>query len=63
MYHICFLDYYEKAKTLDQKIAGGKILTKDIDSKRKFEIKAKIFGLKKAYFLGHPNSETCVQNA
>ena len=35
----------------------------DIDSKRKFEIKAKKFRLKKGLFFGgHPNSGSCVQN-
>ena len=37
------------------------ILVKDIDAKRKFVIKArKKFGLKKAYFFGHPNSGSCI---
>ena len=41
-------------KALNKKILEEKkfILAKDIDSKRKF-----------AYFLGHPNSGSCVKNA
>ena len=40
------------------------ILAKDIDSKRKFEIKAKKNSAwKRPIFLGHPNSGSCVQNA
>ena len=40
------------------------ILAKDIDSKRKFEIKAKkISAWKKPIFLGHSTSGSFVQNA
>ena len=38
------------------------ILFKDIDSKRKFDIKAKKFRLGKIP-LDHPNSGSCIQNA
>ena len=46
-------------KTLDQNFRVKKIhiLAKDIDSKKKFEIKAK------KIFLGQTNSGSCVQNA
>ena len=53
-------------KDLKSKNFRGKkvyILAKDIDSKRKFEIKAKKIRLEKGLFLGHPNSGSCVQNA
>ena len=40
------------------------ILPKDMDSKRKFEIKAqKNLAWKRPIFLGHPNSGSCVQKA
>ena len=40
------------------------MFAKDIDTKRKFEIKAKKNRLKKRpIFLGHPNSGSCVKNA
>ena len=38
------------------------VLSKYIDSKRKFEIKAKKKSAWKRLFLGHPNSGSCVQN-
>ena len=54
-------------KDLKSKNVRGKkvyILAKDIDSKRKFEIKAKKNSAwKRPIFLGHPNSGSCVQNA
>ena len=53
--------------TLNQTNSGGKkvyILAKDIDPKRKLEIKAKtISAWKRPIFLGHPNSGSCFQNA
>ena len=50
-----------KSKNIRAKKVHVYILAKDIDSKRKFEIEAKKnFGLKKAYFLGHSNSGSCV---
>ena len=45
-----------KSKNVRGKKVYTYILTKDSDSKRKFEIEAEIF-------LGHPNSGSCVQNA
>ena len=64
--HITWL--YILINTLNQKISEGKkfiyVLAKDIDAKRKFEIKAKqISAWKRPIFLGHPNSGSCVQNA
>ena len=54
-------------KELKSKNFRGKIvhiLAKDIDSKIEIEYQSqKNFGLKKAYFFGHPNSDSCVQNA
>ena len=51
-----------KSKNYSEQIVY--ILAKNIDSRRKFEIKAKIKKcLKEAYFLGHPNSGSCVKNA
>ena len=46
-------------------MSGGKIkvyiLAKDSYSKKKLKSKPKKFGLKKAYFLGHPNKGICAQ--
>ena len=54
-------------KDLKSKNVRGKkvyILAKDIDTKRKFEIKAKTNRLENGlFFLDHPNSGSCVQNA
>ena len=54
-------------KDLKSKNVRGKkvyILAKDIDSKRKFEIKAKkMLAWKRPIFWSHPNSSRCVQNA
>ena len=50
-----------KSKNYSEQIVY--ILAKNIDSRRKFEIKAKKFWHEKDLFFGHPKSGSCVKNA